>query len=241
MELLKVNIKHKNIRLNGNSLHVLHNISFHVKSGEFISVIGPSGCGKTTLLKIILGLETEYEGEVSMNGKRILEPGLDRGMVFQDHRLLPWFTVEKNIGFALPTVHKEDERISGVIKNVGLSGFEKALPRQLSGGMAQRVALARAIVNLPVLLLLDEAFGSLDDFTRNKMQLELQRIVTQSNTTAIMVTHNIDEAILLSDRIIVLSDKPSTIIDVIEVDIKQPRDKRSEQFIHYRNKLLVEL
>lgn len=241
MELLKVNIEKKDIRLNGNSLHVLKNISFNIQQSEFISIIGPSGCGKTTLLKIILGLDTEYEGEVLMNEKRITEPGLDRGMVFQDHRLLPWFTVEENIGFALPDQHKNDERVSSVIQKVGLNGFDKALPRQLSGGMAQRVALARAIVNVPDLLLLDEAFGSLDDFTRNKMQVELQRIVSQSNTTAIMVTHNIDEAVLLSNRIIVLSDKPASIVDVIEIDIKQPRDKRSEQFIYYRNKLIMEL
>jgi sulfonate transport system ATP-binding protein len=241
MPILKVHIKEKEFPYNGNSLHVLNNISFEVGHNEFVSIIGPSGCGKTTLLKIILGLETEYNGEVWMNGKRIIEPGLDRGMVFQDHRLLPWFSVEENIGFALPDKRKNDERITSVVQKVGLNGFEKALPRQLSGGMAQRVALARAIVNVPDLLLLDEAFGSLDDFTRNKMQVELQRIISQSNTTTIMVTHNIDEAVLLSNRIIVFSDKPATIVDVIEIDMEQPRNKLSAEFIRYRNQLIMEL
>lgn len=241
MSLLKVNIRTKDIRINGSVLQVLKDIHFEVSKGEFISIIGPSGCGKTTIQNIILGLQTDYNGEVLLNDKKIEEPGLDRGMVFQDHRLLPWFTVEENIAFALPNHQSNDKRIKQVIQQVGLQGFENALPKQLSGGMAQRVALARAIVNIPDILLLDEAFGSLDDFTRAKMQVELQRIVSASQTTTIMVTHNIDEAVLLSNRIFVLSDKPTSIVDVIEINMATPRDKKSEQFIYYRNKLIMDL
>lgn len=241
MTLLDVNIKQKNFRLNGSSINVLRDISFQVQAGEFISIIGPSGCGKSTILKILLGLDTDYEGSVLLNGNEVEEPGLDRGMVFQDHRLLPWLTVEENIAFALPKKSINSTRVEQTIELVGLSKFNKAFPSQLSGGMAQRVALARAIVNLPTVLILDEAFGSLDDFTRAKMQTELQRIVNESNTTTVMVSHNIDEVVLLSNRIYVLSDKPASIIDVIEVDMQKPRDKRSNDFIYYRNKLIMEL
>jgi len=244
MSLLEVNIVRKDFPLNGNKLNVLRGIKFDVEKGEFVSIIGPSGCGKTTILKIILGIETQYEGRVLLNGEMITEPALNRGMVFQDHRLLPWMNVYENIAFALPadiTKVEKDEKINNVIQLVGLTGFEKVLPRQLSGGMAQRVAIARAIVNMPDVLLLDEAFGSLDDFTRNKMQGELQKIVTQSHTTTIMVTHNIDEAILLSNKIIVMTDKPASINDLISINMSCPRDKRSDEFILYRNKLITEL
>lgn len=241
MVLLETNIISKNIKINGSTINVLRDIHFSVLKGEFITIIGPSGCGKTTVLKIIMGLENDYEGEILLCGKKISKPSLDRGIVFQDHRLLPWLTVEENIRFALPNENKKDERVSKVIQLVGLSGFETAWPRQLSGGMAQRVALARALINVPDIILLDEAFGSLDDFTRAKMQSELHRIVSQSQATAIMVTHNVDEAVMLSDKIIILSSKPASIIDVIIINMPHPRNKRSEQFTYYRNQLIKEL
>jgi len=241
MTLLEVNIKKKYFRLNGNSLGVLNNIHFAVKEGEFVSIIGPSGCGKTTILRIILGLDTDYEGSVFLNGKQIKEPGIDRGMVFQDHRLFPWLTAEENVAFAVPDNKRQPERVNKALELVGLNKFKNAYPNQLSGGMAQRVALARAIVNVPDVLLLDEAFGSLDDFTRAKMQKELRRIVNEGKTTTIMVSHNIDEVVLLSNKILVLSDKPASIVDIINVRMQEPRDKRNDDFIHYRNKLIMEL
>jgi len=244
MALLEVNISRKDFPLNGNTLSVLRGIRFNVEKGAFVSIIGPSGCGKTTILKIILGIETQYEGKILLNGEMITEPALNRGLVFQDHRLLPWMSVYENIAFALPsdmTKKEKEEKVNNVIQLVGLTEFKKVLPRQLSGGMAQRVAIARAIVNMPDVLLLDEAFGSLDDFTRAKMQIELQRIVNQSHTTTLMVTHNIDEAILLSNKILVMCDKPSTIADAIDINMNYPRDKRSDEFVLYRNRLITEL
>lgn len=224
------------------SVHALDNIDFDVKKGEMVCILGPSGCGKSTLLRAICGLDTEHEGKVMIDGKEVSKPEKTRGMVFQEHRLFPWLTVEQNIGFALNGVKKEEkeELVQKYIDMVGLTGFEKAYPKQLSGGMAQRAGIARAIVNNPEVLLLDEPFGALDTFTKMSMQKELKQIQKKSNTTMIMVTHDIEEAIFLADKIIVMSPRPGKIIKVVDVDLAEPRDRNTYEFLEIRKEVFNE-
>ncbi len=217
-------------------LTVLEEVNLTIRKGEFVSLVGSSGCGKSTLLRIIAGLETEYDGTVLLEGKPIRGPGLDRGMVFQEHRLFPWLTVEENVAFALDG--QDGKEKSGVVRDhldlVGLTGFEKAYPHQLSGGMAHRAAIARALVNRPGILLMDEPFGSLDALTRIQMQQEILRIWKTERTTMILVTHDIEEAIYLGDRVAVMSRRPGTIRNVIRVDLPRPRDRSSHEFARIR-------
>jgi len=207
----------------------LNGITLNVSRNEFLCIVGASGCGKSTLLRIISGLDKEYSGAVSIGGTRISGPGLDRGIVFQEHRLLPWLTVQENMEFALQmgTQAEKAKLIAEYLKLVGLVGFEKAYPAQLSGGMAQRVAIARALVNRPEILLLDEPFGALDALTRLKMQQEVLDIWKKEKTTMIMVTHDIEEAVYMGDRVIVMSERPGTIKKEFLVEIPRPR-RRSE-------------
>ncbi len=221
---------------------VLENISLCVNEQEFITIVGASGCGKSTLLRIIGGLEMDYKGSVALEGKRIAGPGLNRGIVFQEHRLLPWLTVEENIEFALQKGEKEEKEklIKEHLALVGLIGFEKAYPGQLSGGMAQRVAIARALVNRPEVLLLDEPFGALDALTRLKMQQEILSIWEKEKTTMIMVTHDIEEALYLGDRIIVMSDRPGSVKREVTVDLPRPRDRSDAKFMQLRKEIFRE-
>jgi sulfonate transport system ATP-binding protein len=221
---------------------VLRDINLTIPDGEFTCILGGSGCGKTTLLRIIAGLERDYSGGVRLGDAAIEGPGLDRGLVFQEHRLLPWLTVHENVGFGigdLPTAEKA-ERVRQYVELVGLKGFEKSYPHQLSGGMAQRAAIARALASRPKLLLLDEPFGALDALTRIRMQQELLRIWSAQRTTMVLVTHDIDEAIFLADRIVVLSSRPGTIKRVIGVDILRPRDRTSYRSIQLRKSIYRE-
>jgi ABC-type nitrate/sulfonate/bicarbonate transport system ATPase subunit len=229
----------------------LQNIDLNITQGEFVSIIGTSGCGKTTLLRIIAGLENEYDGQALLNGNPILKPGLDRGVIFQDHRLLPWLTIEKNIGFGLRDKNKESksEQIRNHINLVGLKGFEKSFPHQLSGGMAQRAAIARGLINKPRILLLDEPLGALDALTRMHMQKELERIwkkeeqlQTGGNTglTMIMITHDVEEAVYLSDRIVIMSSRPGRIKRIVDVPLARPRDRDSYDFLKIKDDLLAE-
>jgi ABC-type nitrate/sulfonate/bicarbonate transport system ATPase subunit len=231
----------------------LQDVDLTVAKGEFVSIIGTSGCGKTTLLRIIAGLENEYDGQALLNGVPILKPGLDRGVIFQDHRLLPWLTIEKNVGFGLRTGDKaaRAEQIQNHINLVGLKGFEKSLPHQLSGGMAQRAAIARGLVNKPKILLLDEPLGALDALTRMHMQKELERIWKQeekaereenvgSALTMIMITHDVEEAVYLSDRIVIMSARPGRIKRIVDVPLARPRDRDSYDFIKIKDELLSE-
>ncbi|MDR0665301.1 MAG: ABC transporter ATP-binding protein [Helicobacteraceae bacterium] len=219
---------------NGGRLDVISRVSFAVEKGEFVSIVGPSGCGKTTLLRLIVGLDGEYEGEILLRGERILGAGLERGIVFQDHRLLPWLRLEENVAIALLNAPRSKaDKIKAVKEHValvGLSGFEKSYPRQLSGGMAQRAAIARGLVNNPEILALDEPFGSLDAITRMRLQEELKRIWGAEKTTMILVTHDVEEATFLSDRIFVMDAKPGRIIREIAVDLPEPRDRSSPSF-----------
>ncbi len=233
---LTVTDLHKRFVIHGQEVPVLHDINLKVRQGEFICIVGSSGCGKSTLLRIIAGLDNDYEGTVTLGNTRISKPGLDRGMVFQEHRLLPWLTVKNNISFGLKT-GSEDEKneiVQEHIDLVGLHGFEKAYPHQLSGGMAQRVAVARALINRPKVLLMDEPFGALDALTKIHMQQEILRIWEVERTTMILVTHDIDEAVFLGDRIVVMSNRPGTINKIIPVPIARPRDRSGLDFVQIR-------
>jgi len=222
-------------------IEVLKNINLTVKSGEFLSLIGYSGCGKSTLLRIIAGLDTEYEGEVLIDGEPVRKPTLDKGMVFQDNRLFPWFSVTENVGYGMPdNTPNKAKLIQDLIDLVGLSGFEKVRPKQLSGGMAQRVAIARALINQPKVLLLDEPFGALDALTRISMQKEILRIWEVEKSTMVLVTHDIDEAVYLSEHIVMLSRRPGVIKKVTPVKIAHPRVRTGADFLNIRNSVYKE-
>ncbi|TWT34415.1 ABC transporter ATP-binding protein [Blastopirellula retiformator] len=218
---------------------VLRDVTLNIEPGEFFCFVGGSGCGKSTLLKMIVGLEQPTTGTITMGDRQISGPGLDRGMVFQDHRLLPWLTVRQNIDFGLRegVATNREQNIDEHIQLVGLCGFENAYPRQLSGGMAQRVGLARALVNRPQVLLLDEPLGALDALTRQQMQHEILRIWKAEKTTMVLVTHDIDEAIFLADRIAVIGNRPGEVREVVSVDLPRPRDRGDRRFDALRKQL----
>ena len=232
----------KSYDVDGQQLKVLENINVHVSSGEFVTIVGPSGCGKSTILRLIVGLDGEYSGSISLDGQVISGTSLDRGIVFQDHRLLPWLTLEENIGLSLEnsgwTQADKKRTIREHIDLVGLRGFEKVYPYQLSGGMAQRAAIARGLVNRPEILLLDEPLGALDALTRLRLQEELLRIWRVEKTTMILVTHDVDEAIYLSDRILVMNANPGRIVREIEVDLPLPRDRTSLEVASIKRDIL---
>ena len=234
----------KSFAIDGKALQVLSDFNLTVRAGEFISIVGSSGCGKSTLLRMLAGLEAQSEGDLLLDGKPISGPSLDRGIVFQDHRLFPWLTVEANIAMAFEARDiRRDEKarlINEHIALVGLQGFEKAYPYQLSGGMAQRTAIARALINQPEILLLDEPFAALDALTRLRIQKELQRIWLQKKITMILVTHDIEESIFLGDRVVVLQPRPGRIRRIVEVDLPHPRDRESAAFVRLRRDILKE-
>ena len=210
----------------------IEDINLDIEHNTFVSIIGPSGCGKSTLLNIIAGLSSATSGEVLINGQVVNKPGPDRGMVFQSYALMPWMTVQDNIKFAVETVfpkmpEKQQKRIvKENIQLVGLTGAETKRPHELSGGMRQRVGIARALAINPQILLMDEPFGALDALTRGFLQEEIERIWEQQRKTAIMITHSIDEALLLSDRIVMMTKGPAARIDeVLEVPFPRPRDR----------------
>jgi NitT/TauT family transport system ATP-binding protein/sulfonate transport system ATP-binding protein len=219
----------KRYQLNGGALPVLADVDLTVAPGQFLSVVGPSGCGKSTLLRLVVGLDTEYEGRILLDGQPVSGPGVDRGIVFQDHRLLPWMTLEDNVALALLNRPLSRTRKQALVREhlelVGLEGFAQAYPHQLSGGMAQRAAIARALVNEPKVLLLDEPFGALDALTRIRLRNELQRIWLRSRTTVIMVTHDVEEAVTLGDVVVVMDGKPGRISHRVETRLPHPRDR----------------
>lgn len=221
------------------SLEVLRNIDFTVKKGEFICIVGGSGCGKSTLLRTMSGLDSDHEGTVYIEDEKIVKPGKNRGFVFQENRLFPWLSVENNIKFALDegTENEKKKKTQDVIDLVGLSGFEKSLPKALSGGMAQRANIARALVNNPPVLFLDEPFGALDAFTKMQLQDELINIKHKEGTTMIMVTHDMEEAVYLANRIIVMGKGPGVIKDIISVELPRPRNRNDYHFTELRKKV----
>lgn len=241
-EYLKISNVDKYFEKDGETFQVLNNINLTVAEGEFLCIVGASGCGKSTLLRSIAGFDTRYEGEITVNGERVTKPEKIRGMVFQEHRLFPWLNVEDNISYVLNegTAEEKAKIVEEHIELVGLKGFEKTYPRQLSGGMAQRAGIARALVNKPEILLLDEPFGALDAFTKIQMQQEVKRIHKQEKTTMILVTHDIDEAVFLADRIVVMSSRPGTIKRIVNVELAEPRNRNNNEFIEIRKLIFNE-
>ena len=241
-EKLKVSKLNKVYKGQKISVPALANVDLTIGEGEFVSIIGTSGCGKTTLLRVIAGLESDFSGSITLNGKNIDGPGSDRAVIFQDHRLFPWYTIEENVGFGLRGKNdiERKETVGRYLNLVGLSGFQKAYPGQVSGGMAQRAAIARGLVGKPEILLLDEPLGALDALTRMYMQQELEKIWHQEKSTMIMVTHDIEEAIYLSDRIVVMSNRPGTIKRVIDVPLPRPRDRAGIDLLQIKEEVLRE-
>ena len=233
---LRVEGVRKRFRGGAGDLPVLGGLDLEVRAGEFIALVGGSGCGKSTLLRAIAGLETVDSGVLTLDGVPIRAPGIERGLVFQEHRLLPWLTVAGNVSLGLGSGPKEalQKQIDQAIALVGLAGFENAYPHQLSGGMAQRAAIARALINRPRVLLLDEPFGALDAFTRMQLQEEVLRIWRTERTTVVLVTHDIEEAVFLSDRVAILSNRPGVVRKILDIDLSRPRERTSESFIHAR-------
>ncbi len=225
-------------------LPVLDHITLSVAPGEFVALLGPSGCGKSTLLRLAAGLESPSAGTVTENGRPIAGPDPDRILVFQEATLFPWLTVRKNIASGLEArglLKSHGHRIDDVLKRVRLEGFADAYPHQLSGGMAQRVAIARALVNDPKLLLLDEPFGKLDSLTRLSLQKELLQLWKASGFTALLVTHDVEEALLLADRVIVFSDRPARIVAEVAVTKAHPRRRDDADLVQLRQQLLTQL
>jgi sulfonate transport system ATP-binding protein len=241
-----IEITRKSFHTAAQALPVLQNVNLTIHPGEFVCIVGASGCGKTTLLRIVAGLETDFEGEVSLDGRRITGPNLERGVVFQEHRLLPWLTVRDNVAFGKTRKQKlgKDKAaglgVSHYLDLVGLSEFAEAYPDQLSGGMSQRVAIARALAGRPEVLLLDEPFAALDALTRTRMQEELLRIWQAERTTVLLVTHDIEEAVFLADRIILLSSQPGTIHRIVNMHLTRPRDRAGYDFAQVRKDVLEE-
>jgi NitT/TauT family transport system ATP-binding protein len=225
------------------SREALENINLEVKPREFLCIVGPSGCGKTTLLRMIAGLDYPTSGEIILDGTPVEGPSPDRGMVFQEFSLFPWRTVLKNVEFGLRIQGKRDIKRTAMryIELVGLTGFEHSFPFQLSGGMKQRVAIARALATEPAILLMDEPFGSVDAQTRNVLQEELLEIWKRTKKTILFVTHSVDEAVYLADRVVVMSSRPGRILEVLSVNIERPRKRTSLDVNALREQLLGSL
>ena len=224
--------------------HALSSVTTTMESGEFISMVGPSGCGKSTILRLVAGLIQPTTGSLTLNGKPIEGPGPDRGMMFQKATLFPWLTVYDNIAFSLKMQGKlkgNEDKVEEMIKTIGLQDFREDYPGQLSGGMAQRVALVRSLINEPPVLLLDEPLGALDAFTRMNMQDEILRIWQKKQQLAIMVTHDVDEAIYMGTRVLVMDSHPGRIVSDLKIEQPYPRDRSSREFVEYRNEILKQL
>jgi NitT/TauT family transport system ATP-binding protein len=225
----------------GQPLSVLDGIDLAVGPGEFVALLGPSGCGKSTLLRLIAGLERPRSGHIVMHGKAIEGPDPSRILVFQNPTLYPWRTVRQNVALGLEVrglLRTRGRRVDEVLRQVGLDGFDRAFPHQLSGGMAQRAALARALVNEPSVLLMDEPLANLDSLTRIGMQAELLSLWQQQRFTAVLVTHDVEEALYLSERILVLSERPARILLEIAVDMPYPRHRGSPHFTALRQQVI---
>ena len=242
--LVRIRDLHKRYALGkGSTLAALAGVDLDIARGEVVSIVGGSGCGKSTLLRVIAGLERPERGSVSVGDRVIEGPGPDRGLVFQESRLLPWLSVAQNVAFGVagrPRAER-DRLVVELLERVGLRGFEHAYPHQLSGGMAQRVAIARALAPGPLVLLMDEPFGALDALTRLRMQEELMNIWSVEKTTLALVTHDVEEAIYLADRVVLMSQRPGRIARAFDVSLPRPRERTSPAFAALRRSVLGEL
>jgi ABC-type nitrate/sulfonate/bicarbonate transport system ATPase subunit len=227
----------------GETISVLENINLAVADGEFVCLLGPSGCGKSTLLNTMAGFLSPTSGEVRVDNKIVQGPDPRRIFVFQERGVFPWLTVEGNIAFGLANLTREERerRIAHYVQMVGLQGFEKAYPSELSGGMKQRLEVARALAVNPDMLLLDEPFGALDSITRLTMRHELLRIWQAERKTIVFVTHDIDEAVQLADRVVVMSARPGTIQQIVTIDIPHPRDISSARYLELRDGIFAQI
>ncbi|MFP5230439.1 MAG: ABC transporter ATP-binding protein [Acidobacteriota bacterium] len=227
----------------GKRTEVLNNINLEVGDGEFVCLLGPSGCGKSTLLNAMAGFLSPTRGEITVDGEMVRKPDPRRIFVFQERGVFPWLTVEGNIGFGLSKLAKpeREQRVAHYVKMVGLQGFEKTYPQELSGGMKQRLEVARALAVNPDMLLLDEPFGALDSITRLVMRGELLRIWEAERKTIIFVTHDIDEAVQLADRVVVMSARPATIQQIVNIDIPHPRDMSSARYLELRDGIFQQI
>ncbi|MBR4991249.1 MAG: ABC transporter ATP-binding protein [Oscillospiraceae bacterium] len=250
MENTKVELKLENVSKSFAKIetdevtHALTSVTTTMESGEFISLVGPSGCGKSTMLRLIAGLINPTTGKLTVNGEEIEKPAPDRGMMFQKATLFPWLTVKDNIAFSLKMQGKlkgNEDKVENMIKVIGLENFREDYPAQLSGGMAQRVALVRSLINEPPILLLDEPLGALDAFTRMNMQDEILKIWQEKQQLAVMVTHDVDEAIYMGTRVLVMDAHPGRVIADIPIDLPFPRDRGSREFVEYRIDILNKL
>lgn len=239
-ETYELEISHvsKEFDMAGEKLTVLQEVDFSARKGDFISIVGGSGCGKSTLLRIIAGLEQPTSGFVSVEGEKVVHPSVQVGVVFQEDRLLPWLNVEQNVSFGISEKKSKSEKkelAEEYMELVGLKDYRKMLPKQLSGGMKQRVNIARTLINRPKILLLDEPFSALDAFTRMNLQDELIKIWKRDNATMILVTHDIEEAVYLGQKVVVMSAKPGIVKAEHNIRLARPRIRTEENFVYYRN------
>jgi sulfonate transport system ATP-binding protein len=242
---LRIENVSKRFRAGGTDVSALDGVSLSIAPGEFLTIVGASGCGKSTLLRLIAGLDTDFHGAVVLDGNRVTAPSLDRGLVFQEPRLFPWLTVAQNVALGLLNagLNKRDRHRIVVehIALVGLNGFQDAYPHQLSGGMAQRAAIARGLVNRPRVLLLDEPFGALDALTRGRLQDELQRIWAAEGITMVLVTHDVEEAVYLGDRVVVMAPRPGRVAATFDVRLAHLRDRSNPALTRLRDDVMTAL
>ena len=233
----------RDVSMSFGATRVFDHIDLDVREGEFVCILGPSGCGKSTVLNIVAGFIAPTAGEVRIDGERVTGPDPRRIFVFQERGVFPWLTVEGNIGFGLYRLRESEkrERIAHYVQLVGLNGFEKSYPRELSGGMKQRLEVARALAVNPDVLYLDEPFGALDSITRLQMRRELLRIWQAERKTILFVTHDIEESVQLADRVVVMSARPSRIRRIVDIDIPHPRDLSAPRYIQLRDLLFNEI
>lgn len=240
--LMSVDKLHVVYRTDYSETVAVEDITMDIKKGELISIVGPSGCGKTTILRCIAGLLQPTSGKITIGNKECTAPGSDRGMVFQDFALFPWRTVLQNVEFGMEVAGvpkaERQERAMKYIRAVGLEKFANSRIHELSGGMKQRVGIARTLVMHPAVILMDEPFGALDAQTRNIMQEQLTKIIAHSERTIIFITHSVDEALYLSDRVVILTKRPSTIYKIVDVPWERPRDRSAPEFTQLRKNIL---
>ncbi|MDU2383778.1 MAG: ABC transporter ATP-binding protein [Finegoldia magna] len=241
--LIFENVSKSFLRTDSDGLtHALTDINMTIEDGEFVCIVGPSGCGKSTLLRLIAGLIVPTTGSITLSGKKVEGTDSDRGMVFQKPTLFPWLTVGENVGFSANLKKQNNEKeVDRLLEKVGLMEFKNSYPHQLSGGMAQRVSLIRTMINKPNVFLLDEPLGALDAFTRMNMQDELIKLWQENKHIMIMVTHDVDEAIYLSNKVVIMEPRPGRIKKILEINLDHPRNRTSKEFTDYRNEILETL